>query len=58
MANDSFRAVVAKAGINPFVDVPARVTRAFAPFGERGYVRVAGAINSVAQLPQRNRIPA
>lgn len=37
--------MVAKAGVNPFVDVPAQVTRAFATFAEHGRVRVAGTIN-------------
>lgn len=41
----SFQAVIGRDGLNPFVDVPARVTRAFAAFAERGRVRVAGTIN-------------
>ena len=45
MAKNSFRAVIAMAGANPFVDVPAQVSRAFAAFAEHGRVRVAGTIN-------------
>jgi hypothetical protein len=45
MAKYSFRAVIAKASLNPFVDVPAQVTRAFAAFAEHGRARVAGTIN-------------
>jgi hypothetical protein len=41
----SFWAVIAKAGANAFVDVPAQVTRAFAAFAEHGRVRVTGTIN-------------
>jgi hypothetical protein len=41
----AFRAVIAKAGVNPFVVVPPKVTRACAPFAERGRIRVAGTIN-------------
>ncbi len=33
----NFRGIIRKAGINPYVDVPVRVSRAF---GTRGYVRV------------------
>jgi hypothetical protein len=40
----SFRAVVGKDGPNPFVDVPAKASRAFAAFAVRGRVRVAGTI--------------
>ncbi len=37
-----FSATIYKIGINPCVDVPARISRAF---GTRGYVPVAGTIN-------------
>jgi len=37
--------VIAKASVNPFVEVPVRVTRAFAAFTEHGRVRVAATIN-------------
>jgi len=39
---ETFSAAIYKTGINPCVDVPQRVTRAF---GRRGYVRVKGSIN-------------
>jgi hypothetical protein len=39
-----FRAVIDKDGINPFVEVPTRISRAFAGYAERGRVRVAGTI--------------
>ena len=45
MAKNSFRAVIARDGVSPFVDVPAHVTRAFAAFAEHGRVRVAGTIS-------------
>jgi hypothetical protein len=41
----SFSAVVAKAGTNPFVDVPVHVSRAFAGFASHGRIRVAGSID-------------
>ncbi len=44
MGTASFRAVVEKEGVKPFVAVPARVSRAFAAFAERGRIRVAGTI--------------
>jgi len=44
-AANSFHAVIARDGVNHFIDVPARVTRAFALFAEHGRVRVTGAIN-------------
>jgi hypothetical protein len=44
MPTTSFRAVVLKDSVNPFVRVPARVSRAFAPFADHGRVRVAGTI--------------
>jgi hypothetical protein len=40
----SFGAVIEKDGINSFVEVPARVSRAFAAFEARRRVRVAGTI--------------
>jgi hypothetical protein len=40
----SFRAVVGKDGPNPFVDVPAEVSRAFSAYAVRGRVRVAGTL--------------
>src|SRR5262249_18761303 len=45
MAKCRFRAVIAKADVNSFVDVPAQVTRAFAAYAEQGRIRVAGTIN-------------
>jgi hypothetical protein len=44
MRASSFRAVVLKDGVNPFVGLPARVSRAFAAFADHGRVRVAGTI--------------
>lgn len=44
MATTSFRAAVEKEGVNSFVAVPARVSRAFAAFAERGRIRVAGTL--------------
>lgn len=37
--------MIASDGVNPYVDVPARVSRAFAAFAERGRIRVAGKID-------------
>lgn len=45
VAASSFRAVIGRDGVNPFVSVPAKLTRAFAAFAERGRVRVAGTID-------------
>jgi Domain of unknown function (DUF1905)/Domain of unknown function (DUF5655)/Bacteriocin-protection, YdeI or OmpD-Associated len=45
MASTSFRATVLKDGINSFVDVPLRVSRAFAAFADHRRVRVAGTID-------------
>jgi hypothetical protein len=45
MAANSFRATIDKDGVNQFVDVPARVSRAFTLFAEHGRVRVTGTIN-------------
>jgi len=45
VAKNAFRAVIAKAGANPFVNVPAQVTHAFAAFAEHSRVRVAGTID-------------
>jgi hypothetical protein len=44
MATTSFRAVVRRDALNAFVRVPVRLSRAFAPFADRGRVRVAGTI--------------
>jgi hypothetical protein len=38
----TFRARILKAGVNPYVEVPARVTRALAGHARRGRVRVEG----------------
>jgi hypothetical protein len=46
MAANSFRAVINKDGVNQFVDVPARVSRAFTLFAEHGRVRVTGTISA------------
>jgi hypothetical protein len=45
VAKHSFRAVMEKAGVNPFVEVPRRVSQAFAAFAAHGRVRVAGTID-------------
>jgi hypothetical protein len=55
----TFRAVVEKDGLNPFVEVPARVSRAFAAFADRGRIRVAGTIEGhplhATLVPKRGR---
>lgn len=42
-----FRGRIDQAGVNPYVDVPQRVSRAFAPWARGGRVRVAGTLNGV-----------
>lgn len=45
MRKTSFRAVVLKDGVNPFVDAPVRVNRAIAVFAIHGRIRFAGMLN-------------
>jgi hypothetical protein len=48
VAGVSFRAILLKDGLNPFIEVPARVSRAFAAFANQRRIRVAGTINGSA----------
>lgn len=41
----TFRAAIGKSGVNPFVDVPAGLVRAFARYVDRGRIRVAGTLD-------------
>lgn len=45
---EQFRATIRKSGINPHVDVPARVSRVFAPYARAGRIRVEGALNGAS----------
>lgn len=40
-----FRATVRRQGVNPYVDVPPRVSRAFAPYARGGRISVRGTLN-------------
>ena len=40
-----FRARIRKQGVNPYVEVPARVSRALARWAQSGRVRVEGRLN-------------
>ncbi len=44
---EQFRATIRKSGINPQVDVPARVSRVFAPYARAGRIRIEGTLNGV-----------
>lgn len=45
-APQSFRAVILKAGTNPYVEVPPEVSRAFAGWAHAGRVAVSGRLNT------------
>jgi hypothetical protein len=54
-----FRAIVRRLGPNPYVDVPARVSRTFAPHARAGRIAVRGTLNAApiraTLIPARRR---